>query len=87
MAIMNKGEVIIRGNPIQIIENLQGMLYEKTIYKNELDQYKKEYQVISDRFYLGKQMIHVISETHPGSDFTPIKANLEDVYMSAIVND
>jgi ABC-type multidrug transport system ATPase subunit len=87
MAIMNKGKVIIQGNPIQIIENLQGMLYEKTIYKNELDQYKKEYQVISDRFYLGKQMIHVISETHPGSDFTPIKANLEDVYMSAIVND
>lgn len=87
MAIMNKGKVIIRGNPIQIMENLQGMLYEKTIHKNELDQYKKEYQVISDRFYLGKQMIHVISETHPGSDFTTIKANLEDVYMSAIIND
>lgn len=86
MAIINKGKVVIQGNPVQIMESLQGRLYEKTIHKNELDQYKKEYQVISDRLYLGKQLVHVVSDTHPGSSFKSIEANLEDVYMSQILN-
>lgn len=86
MAIINKGKVVIQGNPVKIIESLHGKLYEKTIDKNELEQYKKEYQVISDRLYLGNQIIHVISDTHPGSSFRLIDANLEDVYMSQILN-
>ncbi|MDR7127988.1 ABC-type multidrug transport system ATPase subunit [Algoriphagus sp. 4150] len=86
MAIMNTGKVIIQGSPIEIIESLQGRLYEKTINKNELDHYKKEYRVISDRLYLGKQIVHVISDTHPGSDFKALEANLEDVYMAQILN-
>ena len=86
MAIINHGKVIIQGNPVQMMEKLQGRLYEKTINKNELDQYKNEYQVISDRLYLGKQIVHVISDTHPGSNFKSIEANLEDVYMSQILN-
>lgn len=86
MAIINKGKVIIQGNPIQIMENLQGKLYEKMIHKSELDQYKNEYHVISDRLFLGKQIIHVLSDTHPGSNFKAIEANLEDVYMSQILN-
>ena len=86
MAIINKGKVLVQGNPLQIMENLQGRLYEKTIHKNELEQYKKEYQVISDRLYLGNQIVHVLSDTHPGSSFKLIDANLEDVYMSQIFN-
>lgn len=86
MAIINKGKVVIEGNPVKIIESLQGKLYEKAIDKNELEKYKNEYQVISDRLYLGNQIIHVISDTHPGSSFRLIDANLEDVYMSQILN-
>ncbi|UHO39708.1 ABC transporter ATP-binding protein [Chryseobacterium capnotolerans] len=86
MAIINKGEVMIKGNPIQIIDSLKGRLYEATIHKNQLEQYKKEYHVISERLYLGKQLVHVMSDGHPGSSFRPIDANLEDVYMSQIFN-
>jgi ABC-type multidrug transport system ATPase subunit len=85
MAIINKGSVIVQGNPTQIMETLQGRLYEKIIHKNELEQYKKEYQVISDRLYLGRQLVHVVSDTHPGYSFKSIDANLEDVYMSQIL--
>lgn len=86
MAIINKGRVVVQGNPIEIMEDLQGKLYEKVIHKSELDHHKREYHVISDRLYLGKQIIHVLSDTHPGSGFKPIDANLEDVYMSQILN-
>ena len=84
MAITNKGKVVIQGNPTEIIETLQGRLYQKTIHKTELEQYKKEYQVISERLYLGKQLVHILSDTHPGPEFKSIEANLEDVYMSQI---
>lgn len=86
MAIINKGKVIVQGNPVLIMSGFNDRLYEKTINKNELLQYKNEYQVISERLYLGKQIIHVISDTHPGANFKPIAANLEDVYMSQITN-
>ncbi|MFZ1791628.1 MAG: ABC transporter ATP-binding protein [Saprospiraceae bacterium] len=86
MAIINKGQVVMEGKPQQIIDNLQGKLYQKTIQKSELDGYKETYQVISQRLYQGNQIIHIISETHPGSDFKAIDANLEDVYMSQILN-
>lgn len=87
MAIMNKGKLLIQGNPNEIIEILQGRLYEKTIAKAELDQYKQAFQVINTRLYLGKQIIHVISDTHPGSGFRAIEANLEDVYMDKILSN
>lgn len=87
MAIMNQGKLIIQGNPIEIMESLQGRLYEKTIPKHELEHYKQAYQVISSRLYLGKQIIHVISDTYPGSNFNAIEANLEDVYMHRILNN
>ncbi len=86
MAIINKGQVFMEGKPQQIIDNLQGKLYQKTIQKSELDGYKETYRVISQRLYQGNQIIHIISETHPGSDFKAIDANLEDVYMSQILN-
>ncbi|MBK8391930.1 MAG: ABC transporter ATP-binding protein [Saprospiraceae bacterium] len=86
MAIINKGQVFMEGKPQQIIDNLQGKLFQKTIQKSELDGYKETYRVISQRLYQGNQIIHIISETHPGSDFKAIDANLEDVYMSQILN-
>ena len=86
MAIINKGQVVMEGKPQVIIDNLQGKLYQKTIQKSELESYKDAYRVISQRLYQGNQIIHIISETHPGSDFKAIDANLEDVYMSQILN-
>ena len=86
MAIINKGQVFMEGKPQQIIDNLQGKLFQKTIQKSELDGYKETYRVISQRLYQGNQIIHIICETHPGSDFKAIDANLEDVYMSQILN-
>jgi len=87
MAIINKGQVTLQGNPIQLMESLQGRLYENRISKVELENYKLEYQVINDRLFLGKPIIHILSDTHPGRGFQPIDVNLEDLYMSQIKND
>jgi ABC-2 type transport system ATP-binding protein len=84
MAVINQGQVLLQGNPVKIIEELEGKVYQRTIVKSELETYKQNYQVISEKLFLGKPIIHILSDTKPGSDFTPVKADLEDVYFSQI---
>lgn len=84
MAIINQGKVLLKGNPVKIIEKLQGNVYEKTLDKSELEEYKQTYQVISEKLFLGKPIIRILSEEHPGNGFSSIKADLEDVYFSQI---
>ena len=84
MAIINQGQVLLNGNPLKLIENLEGRIYQKTITKPELESYKNNYHVISERLFLGKPIIHILSETNPGNGFSLIPANLEDVYFSQI---
>ncbi|WP_299104295.1 ABC transporter ATP-binding protein [uncultured Tenacibaculum sp.] len=84
MAIINKGNVLLEGNPLKLIENIKGKVYQKTIHKKELPLYRKAYRVLSEKLFLGKPIIHVLSETNPGSDFLPIETQLEDVYFSQI---
>jgi len=84
MAIINQGQVLLKGNPLKIIEELEGKVYQKTIVKSELETYKQNYQVISEKLFLGKPIIHILSDTVPGSGFTAVNAGLEDVYFSQI---
>ena len=84
MAVINQGQVLLKGNPLKIIEALEGKVYQRTIVKSELETYKQNYQVISEKLFLGKPIIHILSDTNPGPDFTPVKADLEDVYFSQI---
>ncbi len=84
MAIINQGQVLLKGNPIKIIEELEGKVFQKKIEKPELEGYKQNYQVISEKLYLGKPIIHILNNTNPGDGFSSVKADLEDVYFSQI---
>jgi ABC-type multidrug transport system ATPase subunit len=76
MAIINQGQVCLKGNPVQIIEDLKGKVYKKTIEKPELNGYKQNYQVISEKLFLGKPTIHILSDTNPGDGFTGVNSDL-----------
>ena len=68
------------------INPIEPICYKKTIEKPELDLYKQNYQVISEKLYLGKPTIHILSDTDPGDGFTGVDSSLEDVYFSQIFN-
>ena len=87
MAIIDNGKVLLQGNPLTAIEQLKGKVYRKSIEKSELEEYKKEYNVIADKLLLGKPIIQILSETDPGDGFRPFEAQLEDVYFSKIFGD
>ena len=84
MAIINQGKVLLQGNPQTAINNLQGKIYKKAIQKAELPDYKRQYEVIAEKLFLGKPIIHILSETDPINGFMPIQAGLEEVYFAQI---
>ncbi len=84
MAIINQGQVLLKGKPLEVIEDIKGKVYQKTIHKNELTHYEQDYQVIANKLFLGKPIINILSDTDPGDGFTAIPAGLEDVYFSQI---
>lgn len=84
MAIINKGKVVLQGNPLELIKQLNGKVYQKSIQRTEVAAYKKAYQIVNDKLFLGKPIIQIVSDEDPGNGFTAIEATLEDVYFSQI---
>ncbi len=87
MAIINKGEVMLEGNPLKTIDEIQGKVWSKRVEKFELDDYKNQYTVISERLIAGKPEIHVFAEVQPDPSFEGLRADLEDVYFSKIFGE
>ncbi|TAK37985.1 MAG: ABC transporter ATP-binding protein [Lysobacteraceae bacterium] len=81
MAIMNKGQVLLAGEPADAIAALEGQVWRRRVDKAQLAQYQSRYQVLSTRLVGGQPMIHVFAESDPGDGFERIDAGLEDVYF------
>lgn len=84
MAIMNKGEVKLVDRPLAAIDKLRGKIWHSFIDKNDLDKYKKDYDVLSTRLVEGKFQINVLSNNQPASTFSVAESNLEDVYFAHV---
>lgn len=84
MAILNKGRILTKGNPKQLVKNIQGQVWEKVIDQHELSQMRETHRLISDRFYDGQTMVRIISATDPGNGFVSVQAGLEDVYFGQV---
>ncbi|MDJ1486070.1 MULTISPECIES: ABC transporter ATP-binding protein [Xanthocytophaga] len=83
MAIINKGEVLYKGNPQDAIDEIQGRVWSKRIAKSELETYKKTHVVISDKLVGGTPVIRVLADIAP-EGFDAAEGDLEDVYFAKI---
>lgn len=85
MAIMNGGRVLQQTTPEAATAGLQGQLWTKAIAREELEQARKTYSVLSSHFKRDNSLyIRVYSPERPGPDFTPSDPNLEDAYFLAL---
>ncbi|PHS19540.1 MAG: multidrug ABC transporter ATP-binding protein [Kangiella sp.] len=83
MAILANGEIFKQGNPFDLIDDLNGQIWRKTIAISEVEQIEKELPIISKRLFAGQTIVHVLADSAPqGFDSAP--ANLEDVYFSTL---
>ena len=83
MAIMDFGKIVFQGKPQDGINKLDGKVFEKHIKKTELDQYKRDFNVISNRLIGGNPVIHVLAEK-VDKTFKKIEPTLEDVFFSKL---
>jgi len=84
MAIINKGHVLLCGEPAKLIEGIEGKIWARFVSKPELLAFQKRHTVISTRLLSGRPMIHVYAERYPGDDFEPVHPTLDDVYFATI---
>lgn len=84
MAIITAGEVILQGDPSQVLEDVRGRIWRKKLRKSELAQVQASMHVISTRLVAGDPVVHVFSEADPGDGFTAVEPMLEDVYLHRV---
>ncbi len=85
MAIISEGRILMTGAPLDLIEKAKGTAWARTISRDQLDQARAEYNVISTRLFAGHTIIHVLAENNPGADFTLVDGGLEDIYFATLV--
>jgi len=84
MAIINKGQVVYSGSPLEAIKEISGKVFKKRVQKSEIEGHKQLYDVLSERLSAGTPEIKVFSALHPGNGFEPVQADLEDVYFTQV---
>jgi ABC-type multidrug transport system ATPase subunit len=86
MAIIVDGRIVQVGAPAALLSGLKGRVWQRTIAKAELDDYRGRMNVISTRLRSGQTVIHVIAENQPEPDFEAVPAALEDLYFATLAD-
>ncbi len=84
MAVINKGQLLLTGEPLQLIRQAEGLIWQCFVEKDQLAKYQAQHQVISTRLMCGRTQIHVYSAQNPGREFEAVAPTLEDVYFSTM---
>jgi ABC-type multidrug transport system ATPase subunit len=84
MAIIAGGRIVGQGRPQDLLGELAGRVWAKTVPRDQLERFRTEHTVISSRLRGGETLIHVIGDAAPAPGFEPVSAALEDVYFATL---
>ncbi len=84
MAIIHEGRVRVAGNPSELVSQLEGRVWRKSIAHAEVGSYRERFQLISMRLFAGQTLVHVLSPQLPEAGFEPAAPDLEDFYFATI---
>ena len=84
MAVLADGRIVLEGAPQELVAQLRGRIWEKTIDRATLGDHVAAHRVISTRLFAGRTIIHVASDAPPGDGFLPAAGSLQDVYFSTL---
>lgn len=83
MAVLAQGEILLKGSPLGLVQELQGQIWRKTVSQQEAAELETQLPVISKRLFAGKTVLNVFAISQPFG-FEPAPADLEDVYFSSL---
>jgi ABC-type multidrug transport system ATPase subunit len=80
IAIVNRGRIVLSGDPREIVASLRGRLWRREVAKRDLPALRASHHVISTQLLAGVPVAHVVSDEAPPG-FEPLEPDLEDVYF------
>ena len=84
MAIINKGRILVEGEPLAAVSSLRGKIWRRIVERAEVDRVSREQSVISTRLLAGRTVVHVRADGSPGEDWQEVDPSLEDVYFNTM---
>jgi ABC-2 type transport system ATP-binding protein len=84
MAIIDRGEILLEGEPLAAIDALRGRVWKRVVPKQALAQIEREYQLICTKLLAGRTLVHVYAASSPGPEFELVEPDLEDVYFAVM---
>jgi ABC-type multidrug transport system ATPase subunit len=85
MAIINRGKIVSEGKPGDLIRDLSGSIWTKTVDRGDVESHKGRHTVISSHLFAGRYKLHVLANSDPGDGFEAQEPDLEDVYFSTLL--
>ena len=87
MAVINRGQVVLWGDPMELTRALEGRVWRKFVKKEEVAAHEAQHNVLSTRRMAGQTLLRVRADHAPDPSFEPATPDLEDVYFLAIKGD
>ena len=84
MAIIDKGHILLEGEPLEAIASLRGRVWRRAVPRAALAEVEQQHHVICTKLVAGRTIVHVLAGSRPGPDFEPAEPDLEDVYFSVM---
>ena len=88
MAVINRGRVVLTGEPGQVAASLAGQIWRKTVRREEVAEYERthgeRWPILRKAAIAGQIGIHVHADRAPDTGFEPVTPDLEDAYFWAI---
>jgi ABC-type multidrug transport system ATPase subunit len=83
-AVIDKGRVLLSGEPDALVAGLGGRIWRKAADKNEIEAMKTRLSLVSTRLQAGQTIVRAYSQERPEAGFEPVAGELEDVYFCSI---
>jgi len=84
MAILADGAVIREGAPDELVDELRGRVWSRTIPKHAVAAHRDTMHVLSEQLHAGQTRVRVLADALPDATFEPATPDLEDVYFRAL---
>jgi ABC-2 type transport system ATP-binding protein len=84
VAIIDRGEILLTGQPSSVVANLRGRIWQRSITRDELPALEEQHSVLSTKLSGGQTLARVYADQAPGKEFELAEPDLKDVYFAVM---
>ena len=85
LAVIDKGRVLLTGEPHELVSAARGRIWRKSVGKGEVEGLKQRSKLVSTRLQAGQTVVRAYAEGGPPeAGFEAAETELEDIYFCSI---